>query len=115
MTEHGSRLQFGLETSARAAQLILGHFRSQTLCVESKADDSPVTIADKGAEKLIRDELAETFPQDGILGEEFDDVPSESGYRWIIDPIDGTKPFIYGVPLFGTLIDIQYWFVKEQD
>ena len=108
MTNNDPRLQFALTVSEEAAKLILQHYRSQTLGIESKADDSPVTVADRGAEKLIRSHLAESFPDDGILGEEFDDVDGQSGYRWVIDPIDGTKPFIYGVPLFGTLIGIEY-------
>lgn len=108
MSAHKDRLDFALQVSQRAADLILGHYRSQTLGVESKADDSPVTIADKGAEQLIRDELASKYPEDGILGEEFDDKPAKNGYRWILDPIDGTKPFIYGVPLFGTLVGIEF-------
>ena len=108
MSQHQTRLDFALQISADAARLILSHYRSQTLGVESKADDSPVTVADRGAEQLIRDGLAEQFPDDGILGEEFDDVGGTSGYRWIVDPIDGTKPFIYGIPLFGTLVGIEY-------
>lgn len=107
MSPHSTRLELALSASASAADLILGHFRSQTLGVESKADDSPVTVADKGAETLIRDAIAAEFPDDGILGEEFDDVEGKNGYRWIIDPIDGTKPFIYGVPLFGTLMGLE--------
>lgn len=108
MTAHQDRLDFALQVSQQAAELILSHYRSQTLGVESKADDSPVTVADRGAEQLIRDQLASRYPEDGILGEEFDDVAGTSGYRWILDPIDGTKPFIYGVPLFGTLIGIEF-------
>jgi len=108
MSQHTSRLEFALRSSSDAGQLIMQHYQSQELGVESKADDSPVTVADKGAEKLIREQLAKEFPDDGILGEEFGDVESSSGYRWILDPIDGTKPFIHGVPLFGTLIGIEY-------
>jgi len=108
MSAHQDRLHFALQVSQQAADLIMSHFRSQTLGIESKADDSPVTVADKGAEQLIRRELADKFPQDGILGEEFDDKSAENGYRWILDPIDGTKPFMYGVPLFGTLIGIEF-------
>ena len=108
MSKHLSRLNFALEASSKAAVLIMKHYRSQTLGIESKADDSPVTIADKGAECLIRELLAASFPDDGILGEEFDDQPSKNGYRWILDPIDGTKPFIYGVPLFGQLLGIEF-------
>jgi len=108
MSHHTSRLEFALQCSSQAAELILQHYQNQDLNVESKADDSPVTAADKGAEQLIRKLLAAEFPDDGILGEEFDDVESSSGYRWILDPIDGTKPFIHGVPLFGTLIGIEF-------
>ena len=108
MSDHASRLDFAVSISKDAANLILQHYRSQTLGVESKADDSPVTVADRGAERLIRDRLNELFPDDGILGEEFGDIEGKNGYRWILDPIDGTKPFIYGVPLFGTLIGVEF-------
>ena len=108
MSKHSSRLTFALRSSADAGQVILRYYQSQDLGVQSKADDSPVTEADRGAELLIREQLAQHFPDDGILGEEFDDVPSSSGYRWILDPIDGTKPFIHGVPLFGTLIGVEF-------
>ncbi len=93
--------------ASAASDLILEYYQVDGLLVESKSDDSPVTVADRGAEKLIRKMLSESFPHDGILGEEFDSVLSQNGYRWIIDPIDGTKPFIHGVPLFGTLIGIE--------
>ncbi|MCH2201131.1 MAG: histidinol-phosphatase [Fuerstiella sp.] len=108
MSQHSSRLEFALHCSTDAGRLIMKHYQSQKLGVESKSDNSPVTVADRGAEQLIRRQLAEQFPEDGILGEEFDDVPSSSGYRWVLDPIDGTKPFIYGVPLFGTLIGLEF-------
>lgn len=108
MSEHTSRTEFALELAEKAQELILQHYRSHTLGVESKDDASPVTVADKGAERLIRDGLAEKYPDDGILGEEYDDVEGTNAYRWILDPIDGTKPFIHGVPLFGTLIGIEF-------
>lgn len=108
MTDTTERLHAALSMSSEAAELILQHFRSQTLGVESKADDSPVTVADRGAEQLMRDAIGRHFPDDAVLGEEFDDVAGSSGYRWILDPIDGTKPFIYGVPLFGSLIGIEH-------
>ncbi|MCA9065370.1 MAG: histidinol-phosphatase [Planctomycetaceae bacterium] len=94
--------------SAEAADLILQYYQSAGLGVESKSDDSPVTIADRKAELLMRERIGASFPDDGILGEEFDGVPSKNGFRWILDPIDGTKPFIHGVPLFGTLIGVEY-------
>ena len=80
------------------------YYQSADLAVERKGDSSPVTEADKGSELLIRERLAESFPDDAILGEEFPDQIGTSGFRWILDPIDGTKSFIHGVPLFGTLI-----------
>ena len=93
--------------AARAsAEVILPHFRS-SVDVQSKADGSPVTIADKNAEQCILDLIRERRPDDGWLGEEFGAKEGSSGYRWIIDPIDGTLGFIHGVPLFGTLIAVQ--------
>ncbi|MDB4637687.1 MAG: histidinol-phosphatase [Planctomycetaceae bacterium] len=102
------RLQFALSVALEAQELILGYYQKVDLNVDLKADESPVTAADKGAEQLIRDRLAVTFPDDGILGEEFGTLDSKNGYRWILDPVDGTKPFVQGVPLFGTLIGLEY-------
>lgn len=102
------RLCFALQLAEQASELILSHYLVDGLLVESKADESPVTVADRGAELLMRDLLAKQFPEDGVLGEEFPDQPSRNGFRWILDPIDGTKAFIHGVPLFGTLIGIEH-------
>ena len=107
MSAYSDRLQFALEMASEASQLIMSHYQVNGLLVESKSDESPVTVADRGAELLIRKMISEKYPQDGVLGEEFDDVASQNGYRWILDPIDGTKAFIHGVPLFGTLIGIE--------
>lgn len=107
MSDVSSRLHFALQMATAASDLILKHYQVDGLLVESKSDDSPVTVADRGAELLIRKMLAEAFPLDGILGEEFASVPGRNGYRWILDPIDGTKPFVHGVPLFGTLIGLE--------
>jgi len=74
--------------------------------VISKADDSPVTIADRETEQLMRQEILKRFPDHGIIGEEFEAVNSESRVQWVLDPIDGTKSFIYGVPFYTTLIGI---------
>lgn len=102
------RLHFALEIAAEVSPLILRYYQSPDLAVERKGDRSPVTEADKGAELMIRSRLAEVFPNDAILGEEFPSVEGTSGFRWIIDPIDGTKSFIHGVPLFGTLIGVEF-------
>lgn len=103
-----SRLDFALAAAAEASVLILSYYQRSDLVVESKRDTSPVTEADRGAEQLIRRRLAEAYPDDAILGEEFGEQPGSSGYRWILDPVDGTKAFIHGVPLFGTLIGMEY-------
>ena len=108
MSRYSDRLQFALQMASRASEFILRHYQIDGLLVESKSDESPVTAADRGAELLMRQMLAEQYPQDGILGEEFDGVDSSNGFRWIIDPIDGTKAFIHGVPLFGTLIGVEH-------
>ena len=102
------RLEFAVDAARRAGELILGYYQSSDLVVDRKGDSSPVTAADRGAEKLLRDEIAGTFPDDGVLGEELGEKPSTNGYRWILDPIDGTKSFVHGVPLYGTLIGLEY-------
>lgn len=91
----------------RAGRLTLTYFQHPELAVERKADESPVTIADRACETLIRRSIAAAFPQDGILGEEHGEEPGTSGYRWIIDPIDGTVSFSHGVPLYGVLIAVE--------
>ncbi len=102
------RLNFALSVAREASELILKYYQTADLAVERKGDASPVTEADRGAELLIRERLAASFPHDAILGEEFPDQPGTTGFRWILDPIDGTKSFIHGVPLFGTLIGVEY-------
>ncbi|MDJ0823059.1 MAG: histidinol-phosphatase [Paracoccaceae bacterium] len=89
-----------------ARQAILPHFRTVSIATENKdaAGFDPVTVADRAAEQAMRDILAERRPQDGILGEEFADQPSQSGLTWVLDPIDGTRGFISGTPTWGVLI-----------
>ena len=81
--------------------IIAGYFRSGH-DVEWKSDDSPVTMADKSVELALRQAIAARFPDDDILGEEHADQRGSSGYGWVIDPIDGTRAFISGRPVFGT-------------
>jgi histidinol-phosphatase len=83
-------------------------FQNNSLEVITKADDSPVTLADRGAEERIRGLITKHFPTDGFLGEEFGDQPGSSGFRWVIDPIDGTKSFIRHVPVWATLLGLEY-------
>jgi histidinol-phosphatase len=105
--EVDTRLEAAKQFAVEAGKLTLDYFQ-QGVTVERKSDDSPVTIADRDAEKLLRRRIAERFAQDAIVGEEFDDVEGTSGFRWILDPIDGTKSFISGVPLYGTMIGIEH-------
>jgi histidinol phosphatase-like enzyme (inositol monophosphatase family) len=81
----------------------LRHYRT-VLAVRTKKDGSPVTIADQEAEEAARAWIAAHFPEDGILGEELGEQEGTSGRRWIVDPIDGTKSFVRGVPLWGSLV-----------
>ncbi|MEZ5851918.1 MAG: histidinol-phosphatase [Hyphomicrobiaceae bacterium] len=98
------------ELADLSAAPIMKFFR-KPLDVENKAsggDFDPVTAADKAAERVIRKRLAQAFPDHGILGEEYGAQASDSPYTWVIDPIDGTKAFITGTPLWGTLIGLAH-------
>jgi inositol-phosphate phosphatase / L-galactose 1-phosphate phosphatase / histidinol-phosphatase len=96
------------ETLADAAgEIIRGYFRKK-IGVQQKSDRTPVTIADRAAEKVMRRLIEIAFPQHGIFGEEFGKQNADADYVWVLDPIDGTKSFISGVPLFGTLIALTY-------
>ncbi len=103
-----ARLQLALGIAREAGQLTLSYFCRPDLAVELKQDATPVTVADRAAEQLLRQRIGQKFPLDGILGEEFPEQPGTSGFRWILDPIDGTKSFVRGVPLYGTLIGVEF-------
>src|SRR5688572_7921745 len=97
-----------LETIAREAGAITINYFQTDFAIEAKSDDSPVTIADRETEQFIRDEIARRFPGDVVIGEEFGEGPGSAGARrWIVDPIDGTKSFIHGVPLYGVMIGVE--------
>ena len=106
--ETAGRLQLAIEAARQAGRITLKYFRRDDLEVQRKADDSPVTVADRQAEEHLRRRIAEAFPEDAILGEELPERPGSSGFRWILDPIDGTKSFIHGVPLYGTLVGVEH-------
>lgn len=103
--QHSTLLQAVEEAARLTGQVALRHYRTR-LDVETKGDGSPVTIADRAAEEAARAWIGERFPQDAVLGEEFGAVGDEGARRWIIDPIDGTKTFVRGVPLWGTLVAV---------
>lgn len=100
-----SLLQAAAELAELAGQAALRYYAGG-LSVERKADGSPVTLADRDAERLAREWLGRRFPRDGILGEEFGEQPGSSGRRWLLDPVDGTRSFVRGVPLWGSLVAV---------
>jgi len=105
--EISRRLESARQFAVQAGQQTLELFQSERLNVEKKQDKSPVTEADRNAELFLRKVIEREFPADGIVGEEFEEKPGQSPARWILDPIDGTKSFICGVPLYGTMVGVE--------
>ena len=101
------RLQLAKEIAKSAGQVTLKYFQTDQFDVMKKGDGSPLTIADQEAEKHLRAKIKEAFPDDSIVGEEFSETTGESEFCWILDPIDGTKSFISGVPLYGTMVAVE--------
>src|SRR5882724_8237302 len=100
-------LDFAVSIAWQAGKVTLEYFHTK-LTTETKADESPVTIADRQTEQTIRESIAAKFPDHSIVGEEYGEQAGDSQYRWIIDPIDGTQSFIRGVPLYGVLIGLEH-------
>ena len=100
-------LDFALDAAWQAGRITLGYFQTR-LAVEHKSDHSPVTIADRTSERKLRELVGAAWPDHGIIGEEFGEAPGKSPFTWIVDPIDGTKSFIHGVPLYGVLVALTY-------
>ncbi|HSH46539.1 MAG TPA: inositol monophosphatase family protein [Longimicrobiales bacterium] len=102
-------LEFALEIAREAGTLTLQWFpgAGRNIDVDRKDDGSPVTRADRAAEALLRRRIAERYPGDAILGEEEGESTGDTGRRWILDPIDGTRSFIRGVPLYGVLVALE--------
>jgi histidinol-phosphatase len=99
-------VEFAKLLAQEAGALALDYQRSG-VDAETKADDSPVTAADRACEKLIVDQIAREFPQDGVVGEEGGNRHARNGRQWIIDPIDGTRDFVRGIPLWAVLIGLE--------
>lgn len=100
-------MEFAADTVRQAGRLTLTYFQTD-LQPEFKADDTPVTVADRQAETLIRDRIAVTYPDHIVIGEEFGVSASPAGeFRWYVDPIDGTKSFVHGVPLYAVLLGLE--------
>jgi len=98
-------LQAATEIAKIGGHHTLKYFKKNVEVI-SKADDSPVTIADKETEQIIRKEIQKRYPDHGIIGEEFGRTNEDSNIQWVLDPIDGTKSFIHGIPFYTTLIGI---------
>jgi histidinol phosphatase-like enzyme (inositol monophosphatase family) len=97
---------FLAELAAASGPIVQQHFWDPALAVEHKSDLSPVTVADRAAEAAMRRLINARFPQHGILAEEYGPERADADWTWVLDPIDGTKSFVHGVPLFGTLIGL---------
>ncbi len=97
---------FVRDLAAASGEFILRYYRGNALGTEFKADETPVTAADRGAEEILRRMIEKRFPEHGVLGEELGTVRADAEFVWILDPIDGTKSFLTGVPLFTTLIGL---------
>jgi len=100
-------LSLAIDLADAAGEAIRPYFR-QPIAVDDKPDLSPVTAADRAAERAMRELIGKRFPAHGIIGEEFGPEREEAEFTWVLDPIDGTKSFISGVPLFGTLIALAH-------
>jgi inositol-phosphate phosphatase/L-galactose 1-phosphate phosphatase/histidinol-phosphatase len=105
VTALGSRADFASSLADTAGEILRRYFRTP-IGVDDKADASPVTIADREAEAAMRKAINAKFPEDGIFGEEMGNERTDAPFVWVLDPVDGTKSFISGKPLFGTLIGI---------
>lgn len=105
MRDWDDLMEFAVRLAGGAGAVTLEHFGSAA--VEFKGDGSEVTVADRAAEEFVRASLREAFPEDGVVGEEGEEVPSRSGRRWIVDPIDGTRSFSCGVPLYAVLVALE--------
>jgi histidinol-phosphatase len=99
-------LQFAIELADAADAITMRHYQSSSLAVRTKSDKTPVSEADEAVERMIRDRIAAERPGDGVLGEEFG-TSGATTRRWIIDPIDGTKNYVRGIPIFATLIGLE--------
>jgi histidinol phosphatase-like enzyme (inositol monophosphatase family) len=105
MSNLQERLEYAVKIAKEAGAITLEYFGKLNQDQhDDKSDGTPVTVADRASETHLRNRISEKYPDDAILGEEFDDKPGTSGYEWVIDPIDGTISFVQGVPLYGTML-----------
>src|SRR5919107_2142417 len=95
-----------MDAAYLAGRRTLAYFQTGVRA-DRKADATPVTIADREAERILRERIAGAFPDHAILGEEEGETAGSAPYRWLLDPIDGTKTFVAGVPLYGVLVGVE--------
>lgn len=100
-------LDFAIRAAREAGEATLAYFGTEDIGLETKDNGTPVTLADREAEEILRRVISERFPDDAILGEEFGEERAGAPRRWIVDPVDGTKSFARNVPLFGTLVGLE--------
>jgi len=106
-SQHRTYLNFAIETAHLAGRLTLGYFQTGVR-PDLKADDTPVTVADRKSEELIRARIEKQYPHHAIVGEEYGTTENEeASHRWFIDPIDGTRSFLRGVPLYAVLLGLE--------
>ena len=99
-------LDLAMEAAYLAGRRTLAYFQTGVRA-ERKADRTPVTVADREAEAILRERIGRTYPDHAILGEEMGETPGSAPIRWIVDPIDGTKTFVAGVPFYGVLVGVE--------
>jgi histidinol-phosphatase len=99
-------LSFAHELAWQAGKITLRYFQTG-ITPDLKADESPVTVADRETEQYLRDAIAKRFPTHAVLGEEYGETGAGASHRWIVDPIDGTRSFVRGVPLYGVMIGLE--------
>src|SRR5689334_7873292 len=99
-------LEFAHELAWQAGKITLRYFQTG-ITPDLKADESPVTVADRETEQFLRDAITKRFPGHAVLGEEYGETGAGASHRWIVDPIDGTRSFVRGVPLYGVMIGLE--------
>lgn len=104
MSGYKQFIPFVKELASKSSDVILPYFADHDIVVEQKSDETPVTIADRKAEAVMRELIGQRYPDHGIIGEEYGNENLDAEYVWILDPVDGTKSFASACPLFGTLI-----------
>ena len=107
MSAYKHFIPFIKELALKSSDVILPYFANHDIVVEQKSDETPVTIADRKAEAVMRELIGQRYPDHGIIGEEYGNENLDAEYVWILDPIDGTKSFASACPLFGTLIALR--------